>query len=465
MTSEISIENPINLSPDTIINPISNKEYTVVELLAYNNSKGTYTYLVTYQGIKYILKRNRHIILSLTESSFLQAIVIGVPEFIEGFLEPYAPGKYYYNIVEGYIEGTPPPAGRDFSEYYNIIRTLLYMGYVLDRYHIIHGDIKHDNIAFDDHFNPYFIDFDSAIWSFIPHNTTAQYTYPNKPPEVYANGTIFTKSDVWAMGVTFMIITRWPMLVKYNFMMIKDPKEVREVILEVLKDIDDEKYRTLINKMLTIDPLDRWSFWDCYVYYTGEVPRPEFTINLPYPYPLQNRDNVDLQKRFDLLYGIWEGIKSVAETKDNPNLIISERFLMLFMFFVMLYDSIIENMEGILGYEAKIIDISSLIFGILGYPDRIFPKPSDLNHDLLGKSLIAVNYQIFSDAFVLLKLIDPEKISAFLISGHVLFVTRDQVTSLNIPGPNSKIEGYYHSLGVEPIRRYSPPYYTLPEME
>lgn len=439
----------------TITDPTTNITYDIITLLGENCSKGTYTYLVSHNNTKFVLKRNKNIDLAVIEASMLQTITIGVPEFISGFVENVGKAQIYYDIIEEYIEERKFHAGHPIDFYNTIIRDLLYIGSYLEDHYIIHGDIKLENIVFNADLVPYMIDFDLTIWSFYSHHTNAQYTPPYRPPEVETKKQISSKSDVWAMGVTFMVMTQWPKLRAYKFMNKYDPLEARDAILKVLGGVNDPKFRTLISNMLKVDPIERWSFQECYRYYLGKAPDIEPSLNLPYPYPLENNKSIDLKERFYSLQKLWIYIKNNIFFLYMADKVYHQRFVTFFANFVMLFDRINIHLSTP-GLENDLISVCCYIMRDIIYPDNILPENLKVKMSLLKKALAIAKFQVFGDIFALLNIPHRETLIAFLVTGHVLFTTREEVTSMNIPAPNEEIRLFYKSLNVEPPRKWTP---------
>lgn len=116
--------------------------------------------------------------------------------------------------------------------------------------HIVHGDIKPDNILCDND-NAYIIDFGSSKFANTAYeNVTTNYF---AAPEVIKKEEVSYASDIWSLAVSlYVIINKWQ---------ISDFTRYRNTCNYFLSlETDDE----MIKGMFCEDPLKRWTARDCY---------------------------------------------------------------------------------------------------------------------------------------------------------------------------------------------------------
>lgn len=155
--------------------------------------------------------------------------------------------------------------GSRMEEILVIFRTLLEIGYYLEKNKVMHRDIKPDNIIFKDSTTPILIDFGIAIvegWHNI--QTYEIQTLHYRAPEVLKKERYTNKIDVWSMGCTFYYY------LKGQHLFIRNNHCSAHWITEF--NIDKLRYKLqgtlpslmdLMEKMLEQDPQKRYSFEQC----------------------------------------------------------------------------------------------------------------------------------------------------------------------------------------------------------
>lgn len=186
--------------------------------------------------------------------------------------------------------------------------------------HIIHRDIKPDNIVMDDN-TPIIIDFGLASQNGVDTTNTNVVTILWRTPELFVGRERYdNRIDVWSLGVVMFNILTGRNLFRYNgddteyFYRVISSYNNREEwckkynIIESItcQSLDDllsvvgDKEAAMIKYMIPLDYNDIPQPLDCLRHEYFDMPIPEIiSLDLPYPYPFVS--NMEKEDRRELM--------------------------------------------------------------------------------------------------------------------------------------------------------------------
>lgn len=184
-------------------------------------------------------------------------------EYISSLYDLFSDENNYYFVIdlaengsfESIIKPEKPCTENHAKKYFSQLMSAL--SYIHNVQHIIHRDIKADNILLDKNFNIKLIDFGMSNL-FDPTKNT-KFSRVGSPayisPEVVLNEEVTEKSDLWSAGVFLYFITAGHL----PFMETELPQLFESI---VNKEVEYPTYlspqlRDLISHMLAKDPKDR----------------------------------------------------------------------------------------------------------------------------------------------------------------------------------------------------------------
>ncbi len=173
-------------------------------------------------------------------------------------------GKGIEAIVFDYVEAQDAyhkclVAGLNIEDLKNYGRQLLQAALAMHRAHIVHHDIKPENILLDDqHKRLYLIDFGLADSSRYAPSEIYAGTKGTWSPEVKEGQSHGTSSDMWSIGMTllYMITGDYHLL----DMIEQDPTQITE---KLSKRVENPELCEIIENLLILDPSQRWTAEQC----------------------------------------------------------------------------------------------------------------------------------------------------------------------------------------------------------
>ncbi|EAY04083.1 CAMK family protein kinase [Trichomonas vaginalis G3] len=185
--------------------------------------------------------------------------------YISALYDVFSDENNYYAVIdlaengsfESFINPTKPVTENHAKRYFaQLISALSYLHSV---HHILHRDIKADNILLDRYFNIKIVDF--GVSTYYDPNKPTKLPPVGSPaymaPEVILHDVVTEKSDIWSAGVFLYFITAGirPF----------DAEDIPEICSNIVHGaVTFPSYlspdlRDLLSKILVKDPKSRWS--------------------------------------------------------------------------------------------------------------------------------------------------------------------------------------------------------------
>jgi serine/threonine protein kinase len=183
-------------------------------------------------------------------------------------ITPFMPNGNLQDILKPKSEGTPPRPGFGPTEKSKVVFGVAYAMSLLHRHHVIHRDLKPDNVFLDDNFEPRVADFGLARFADQEARMTGSIGSPLfMAPELYSSdGPAYTdKVDVFAYAVLLYHLFSTEIVLDDG----RPTKSPAQLLLRVMNGarlkLDEtipDAFQSLIRRCWSQKPEERMSFAD-----------------------------------------------------------------------------------------------------------------------------------------------------------------------------------------------------------
>lgn len=202
---------------DTVIKnlDIFKNKYSIIKPLKINTNRATY--------IAYDIINNKQKVLKFIVKNYVSDTLLSIYQFFmnnthKNFIKINSINDYNIVImldmdyIKGYNMFDCFMNASKRVNYYNILFDMVFALDYIHKNNIIHGDIKPNNIIVNSLGTPVLIDYDLCRYI---NNSIKSKPFGTKifmPPELINDNIYFKNSDIWCLGLSFVI----SMLYKYN---------------------------------------------------------------------------------------------------------------------------------------------------------------------------------------------------------------------------------------------------------